>query len=281
MKISDTDLKDLRHAKQLLEGSSFAVKLGNLFGEGLTSAGRWLPDSSHQKISHAAVIALEKSWVYSLKTMSDPHQPPAPPKRHKLYATLSGAIGGVAVVTLIIELPITTIIMIRAIADIARSYGENYADLDTKIACLEVFALGGEAIDEATGETGYYAIRAALKKPLEESTKYMAQKGAAGMGAPFVVQLLAKIAVYYQTVVSAKIAAIMVPMAGAMMGAAINIVFIEHFQEKAEGHFMVRRLERKYGPDPVKQAYKALPYPITNTQILISNTQYPIPNIVT
>ena len=41
--------------------------------------------------------------------------------------------------------------------------------------------------------------------------------------------------------------------------AVINLLFIDHFQDIARGHFIVRRLERTYGADIVKQAYLALP----------------------
>jgi len=48
----------------------------------------------------------------------------------------------------------------------------------------------------------------------------------------------------------------MVPIAGAVGGVALNILFSRHFQSLAEGHFTVRRLERKYGGDAVRQAYE-------------------------
>jgi hypothetical protein len=46
---------------------------------------------------------------------------------------------------------------------------------------------------------------------------------------------------------------------GAVGGALINLVFIDHFQDMARGHFTVRRLERKYDGVTVKAAYVALP----------------------
>jgi hypothetical protein len=42
-----------------------------------------------------------------------------------------------------------------------------------------------------------------------------------------------------------------VPVVGAVGGGAINLVFINHFQQVAHGHFTVRRLEREYGEDVV------------------------------
>jgi hypothetical protein len=38
----------------------------------------------------------------------------------------------------------------------------------------------------------------------------------------------------------------------------INTIFIDHFQDMARGHFIVRRLERVYGTDEVKRQYEKL-----------------------
>ena len=57
---------------------------------------------------------------------------------------------------------------------------------------------------------------------------------------------------------SEKVAAQAVPVVGAASGAAINLLFVNTFQKTAAGHFVVRRLERKYGPDVVKSAYEAI-----------------------
>jgi hypothetical protein len=51
----------------------------------------------------------------------------------------------------------------------------------------------------------------------------------------------------------------MVPILGAAGGAMINTVFIGHYQDMARGHFAVRALERRYGPEAVRLAYDAMP----------------------
>ena len=48
-------------------------------------------------------------------------------------------------VTLPIELPVSTIIMLRSIADIARSEGEDLSDPESALSCVQVFALGGRS----------------------------------------------------------------------------------------------------------------------------------------
>jgi hypothetical protein len=57
---------------------------------------------------------------------------------------------------------------------------------------------------------------------------------------------------------SQKFAAQALPVVGALGGASVNYVFIEHFQETAQGHFTVRRLERVYGKDVVRAEYERL-----------------------
>jgi len=51
------------------------------------------------------------------------------------------------------------------------------------------------------------------------------------------------------------VAAQAVPIVGAAGGAGINLLFLDHFQETARGHFVVRRLERRYGKERVRSAY--------------------------
>jgi len=58
--------------------------------------------------------------------------------------------------------------------------------------------------------------------------------------------------------VSQKFMAQAVPVAGAVGGATINVLFIDHFQGLARGHFIVRRLERKYGLETVRTSYASL-----------------------
>ena len=62
----------------------------------------------------------------------------------------------------------------------------------------------------------------------------------------------------FEVAVSEKVAAQAVPAIGAAGGAAINLIFMSHYQEMARGHFVVRRLERKYGAALVQAEYERL-----------------------
>ena len=49
-----------------------------------------------------------------------------------------------------------------------------------------------------------------------------------------------------------------IPILGAAGGALINTLFIGHYQDMARGHFIVRRLEKIHGAEPVRLAYEQL-----------------------
>ncbi len=58
--------------------------------------------------------------------------------------------------------------------------------------------------------------------------------------------------------VTEEAAAKAVPIVGAAAGGTINYLFMDHFQEMARGHFIVKRLEQKYGTAAVERAYRDL-----------------------
>jgi hypothetical protein len=178
---------------------------------------------------------------------------------HKLAVGTTGAAGGAfGLPALAIELPISTTIMLRSIADIARSEGENLRTADARLECVQVLALGGRSKNDDGTETGYFAVRAAMAKAVSEAAAHLAGKGVSQKGAPAIVRLIALIASRFSVVVSEKAAAQAVPVVGAFGGAMINALFMDHFQDMGKGHFIVRRLERLHGHEEVKRVYLEL-----------------------
>ena len=72
------------------------------------------------------------------------------------------------------------------------------------------------------------------------------------------VRLIATLASRFGIIVSEKVAAQAIPLIGAAGGALINKIFIDHFQNMARGHFIIRRLERRYDKDLIRQEYDKL-----------------------
>ena len=215
-----------------------------------------LPADWNKNVSKFTETALFKATDIAIFTMKDIPQESSSIIWHKMGVAISGGIGGFfGMAGLPIELPISTTIMLRSIADIARSEGERISDRETKLACLEVFALGGNNKSDDDSESGYYAIRTLLAKSVAEASEFLLTKTVTDEGAPILIKLIAKIAEKFSIQVTEKFAAQSVPIIGAAGGAIINTIFIDHFQDMARGHFIVRRLEKKYSKELITDLY--------------------------
>ncbi len=250
------DLRDLRHAKRLLEQTSLAIRISNVVGIPIERGIEMLPKRASAIVTGATRRALQSALRFALVTLDDHPGAPSADLFHKVLVTATGAGGGLfGMPALAIELPISTTIMLRSIADVARSEGEHITQPDTKLACLQVFALGGRAKGDDAAESAYFAIRATLARALAEAAQLMVEKGLAQEGAPAIVRFIVQVAARYGIVVSEKAAAQALPLIGAAGGAVVNALFMDHFQDVARGHFIVRRLERTYDHETVRRAY--------------------------
>ncbi|MDO6620470.1 EcsC family protein [Shewanella sp. 6_MG-2023] len=259
MSLSVEDNAQLVQAKQLLENPGLAAKITDFIGSPIEQGFALLPKSVSNGIGKVTEMALMKASDAALFTMKNiPHEQSSD-RWHKLGVAVSGGVGGFfGLSALALELPISTTIMMRSIADIARSEGEQLDEVATKMACIEVFALGGESNDDDQAEKGYFAVRTVLANSIAEAAEYVATKGFSKEAAPMMVKLVTVVAERFGVQVTQKVAAQAVPAIGAAGGAIINTLFIDHFQDMARGHFIVRKLERKYGEELVKLTYQTL-----------------------
>ena len=252
------DLANLRKAVQSLENPGLAARLTNLVGKPVELIGLALPPSASRAIATATSRGLELALQAALRTMR-PKAVAGSTLLHKALATASGAAGGAfGLVALPVELPLSTVIMMRSIAEIARSEGEDPSQPETALACLQVFALGGRAGSDDAAESGYFAVRGMLAKTVSEAARYLAERGAMQEGGPMLVRFITQIASRFGIVVTQKVAAQALPVIGALGGGAVNYAFMEHFQDVARGHFTVRRLERTYGKELVRSEYERI-----------------------
>lgn len=265
------DLADLQRAVALLEAPTLTAKMANLVGSPLEFAVRKLPNAVSSRIQSVTEAALYKAAQTALWSM-DRTQPgkPASPRLHKLAAAASGALGGLGgLPALAVELPLSTTIIMRAVADIARSEGFDLEDFATRQACLEVFALGGNTGKDDASETGYYLARGFTTEVMRHLSAELAGTAVGGghgvllglgpkEAGKWLAKMVEKVAARFGVVVSEKFAAQAVPILGAVAGATLNTMFTDYYQDMARGHFIVKRLEQRYGFEPVRLAYQSL-----------------------
>jgi hypothetical protein len=263
--MSPEDEAALKEAVAALERTTFAGRLTEMVGRQIDFAGKLVPQPISGAVGKAVTVALRAALRVALRGLSNggsAHTNTMSASRRRLHralVTASGAVGGAfGLVSLPVELPVSTTLILRSIAEIARSEGENLDDPKAALACLEVFALGGQSGASDLVEGGYFALRGFLAKSVSEAARHIAVRGVGGETAPILLRLMSQIAARFGLVVTQKVAAQAIPVLGAVGGAAVNLAFAQHFQSLARGHFIVRRLERTYGHAPVRAAYERI-----------------------
>ncbi|MCG5074376.1 EcsC family protein [Paraburkholderia tagetis] len=285
---SEADLAALRRAKHELETPPLGMKLAAIVGAPVEKLIAKLPAVANDKVTDATQAALRKCLQLALKTLGKPSEgalevagaaapagstqisaqaarqgekQAAKPSNllHKFAVATTGAAGGAfGLFALPVELPVTTTLMFRSICDIARSEGEDLASADTQLQCLTVFGMGGRSPADDEAEFGYFIVRGALAQAVSKASSEMATKGFAAHGSTALLKLMQTVAARFSVQVSEQVAAKSIPAIGAVLGAMVNTVFIDHFQNVAHGHFTVRRLERRYGEAAVHAAYDGI-----------------------
>ncbi|EJC7865114.1 EcsC family protein, partial [Escherichia coli] len=276
--LEERELLDLEKAVKLLEQATITEKMTQMVGKPIDYLMSKLPKGAEAQIYSLVEKALHKAADAALWSLNNEPNREASTKTNKFFAAVSGAVGGTfGFSALAIELPLSTTIMLRSVADIARSEGFDLDKVETKQACLEVFALGGpsendNAVDTAyenddAVDTAYYATRSftaeamqILSKELSEiATKKVSVNAAMNLTptqtGKWLATLIEKVATRFGIVITEKTAAQVVPVIGAFAGATLNIMFTDYYQDMARGHFIIKRLEKKYGSELIKSEY--------------------------
>ena len=257
--ISNADWAALRKAADALEHPSLAARLTSVLGTPIEEGLKLLPREWYDRLQQSTETVLKRTLDVAITTMPAKDRPPAVDRHHRNLSVLTGAAGGFfGLPGTLVELPFTTMLMLRSIAAIAEREGEDLESLDTRLSCIQVLALSGPSHSDDAAETGYYGLRLMLGYHFSAITEAVARNGLAAQQVPAVVAFVRAVAARFGIIVSEKAALAAVPLFGAASGALINAIFMEHFQQIAHGHFIVRRLEREYGQDAIRRAYRSV-----------------------
>jgi hypothetical protein len=156
-----------------------------------------------------------------------------------LAAATGGASGLIGIPGIAADLPVTTCLMMRSIAEIARAHGEDLTSVETRQACIEVFAFGGPEIADEDIDIAWWTIRGSLSHAS-------------------IALLIRQVAARFGAVLSQKYLTQTVPLIGAAAGSTLNYVFMDYYQRMARVHFTLRELERRHDPDAVRACFDGL-----------------------
>jgi hypothetical protein len=252
MSLSTEHLAQLSGAKALLANGSLSDKIGALFGVSIESGYASLPKNWEAQTAAIAEDLLMLGLRGMLTTLGGASSDIFPSlMRFSATMRLHERIAELPALTL--ELPVSMMLLCRSMADIARANGERSEDLDTRLACLELFALGDARRNAMSA--GYFALRTQLASSTAAAFDYLTNTLMVDEEADALHGYVAAIAEHFREQIEIHAAAEAIPGVGARRGSAVNLLLIDHFQDIARGHFTVRRLERAYGQQEVRTTY--------------------------
>lgn len=247
---NEHDLNELKSIASLYtEAGSLIIKLSNWVGEGADTIFHKVPTDWQHVIEEATDLALKESYRLAFATQPE-EQSQSPINKalswaqgetwHKIATSIAGAAGGIGgISTTLIDLPVTTTLILRSIQQIANGYGEDLNDESVRAQCLAVFGFGGPLTEDDDAETGLFASRLALS-------------GKA------VSEIMKKLLPRFGMVVSEKILVQSIPLLGALTGATINSSFASYYQTMAHVHFRLRRLEKEHDEDQIQACFERI-----------------------
>lgn len=138
--------------------------------------------------------------------------------------TAMGAAGGFGgLPSALVELPVTTTVLLRAIQGVAAEHGFDPSAENVQFDCMRVFAAAGPLAMDDGADLGFVSLRLTLSGGAMQ-------------------QMIATVAPRLAAVLGQKLAAQTVPVLGAVAGATTNYVYTSYYQQIAHVQFGLRRL---------------------------------------
>jgi hypothetical protein len=239
-------MAELLAARAELERESLTARLAAILGRPIEGFKRQLPAAAQRTLDAVLRRSLTLALVAALRR--EPARTRSKSRSDWLQRGLtvgSGLAGGAfGLPGTLMELPVSTMLLLRQIAAEAVAAGEDATSPATAVECLKIFALGAPGPEDDATETGYFATRLALARFLPN------------LGAAALPGFIGAVAARFTGPVLLKVSAQAAPLLGAAAGATVNLAFLEHYRRLARAHFTILRLERAHGTAAVRRAFE-------------------------
>lgn len=210
------------------------LALVNRIGGGIEGQIDRLPPRLRTELERAAIAAL--TAAHGLAGVAE-QGPDLGRRGSTLAAMATGAAGGAGgLATSIAELPLTITVILHAIRREATLAGFDANEPGIRAACLEVFAAGSPLQSDDGTNSAFLSARLTITGPA-------------------IQKLIATVAPRLAAAMGQKLAAQMVPVLGAVTGAALNAAYLGYYREMARIRFALMRLAQLHGGQEVVAAF--------------------------
>ena len=227
----------LQRAVKNLENPDFAARLADYAGRPISRALQLMPKPAADRFNQVVEAAILRSLNIAIRSIEPNSKRPPAQRASSLLAGISGGVSGFfGVAALPIELPVTTTLMLRAIADIARHHGEDLSTLEARLACVEVFALR-RVRRHAQDRRRLLRLACADQSYRGRCNRYLSRAGCCRYVRAGGQQPRYQIAARFGIVVSERSAASALPVLGAVGGATVNVIFMKSLSTRGPWTF--------------------------------------------
>lgn len=212
------------------------MALVNRLGGGIENQMDRLPPRLRAELERATIAAL--TAAHGLAGVAE-QGPDMGRRGSTLAAMATGAAGGSGgLATSIAELPLTITVILHAIRREATLAGFDANEPGIRAACLEVFAEGSPLQSDDGVNSAFLSARLTVTGPaIQKIIVTVAPRLAAALGQ--------------------KLAAQIVPVLGAVTGAALNAAYLGYYREMARIRFALMRLAEQHGGEDIVAAFAA------------------------
>ncbi|MBP2300495.1 EcsC family protein [Azospirillum picis] len=234
-------------ANEYLAAQGALMSLMSTLGSTIEKGFEALPGGFRNEVMLKVREALEYAQQVAMSRMDKDAGREASKRWYGALAAVSGGVSGFfGLPAVLVELPLTTVTILRSIADVARSKGADLEDVGVQATCLEAFAYGGPLDDDDDADLAFFAARVGG----------VALAGRIGAGQ--LADVISTVAVRYAAAVVPKVALQAVPVTGAVLGAGLNWSYMQFYQSMASVLFTLRPIEAKYDRDQVRSCFASI-----------------------
>lgn len=231
------------------EAAGLMMQVVNWAGSQVDSLLAKAPQALLAKIDEASSLALREAYEVAVSTQGETD--PAGfisqalawaqgERWHKVASAVTGALGGAGgFAGTIVDLPVTTTLILRSIQQVAAAHGEDISQHEVRAQCVAVFGLGGTLPEDDDTDLGLFTTRLALNGQT-------------------ITAMISAVAPRFAAIVGQKLLTQATPLIGAVAGATINTIFTGYYQTMAHVHFRLRKLERAHDPDQVRACFERI-----------------------
>lgn len=245
----------LRKTVNILERDAYALRIIDFFGTPLDAPLKLTSSQKQRGLDRVLRKSMDLCMRWTKGTLRVHSPPQARGWLTQMAATSTGFIAGIfGAISIPIEIPLTIILILRSIAEVAERYPIPPDDMDRRLECLFVMSLAGR-VKSPEPRSQYWSVRDAYRPVIIEAGRSIVISSATSSSAQGLLMVLENLMYQLGMALAEGIAARSIPIVGAAAGASMSFIIVSRYRRVAAAHFTLLALEDTYGLKVIREAF--------------------------